>query len=1807
MNPFSDFEQQIEPQSDMQFRYPNFDFASGGCCDTCNGGTGATGPQGEPGPQGYPGPMGPQGYPGETGATGEMGPQGYPGETGATGATGYTGATGATGVTGPTGPGFECVEEFHAYVLQADGTIAVIDQETNAQVDTIAVPSITFTQDIASNAASNELYVVGQNLLAVIDTTTGEETQTIPIAATPIRVTYNAVTDRIYVQSSPSALITVLDGTTKAEVSAFTGIENLVVDTNTGNLYGVSSNLNLVAIDGQSNDVTDTIQSSTGLGYSQANMVFDASRNRLYAVSQQTMDVIDTTTNTLIDAFSLADAPGDFMQFAIDPSLNILYVASTELHLPGGFEEIWVTTYDLNTNSVLYSTSLDTLTGAFLIAVDDATGQLFVYSWPNLRIYQSNENGALEPVGSVPMSNAMGVAFVETNTCPRGATGPTGATGATGYTGPTGPTGPGMGCAMLSYTFVADGDTITMINPLTHETNVVTAPFPVAYMAVDPELRKLYIVSADGQFAVFDEPTRTFTELALSASDATAIAVNRNNHKIYVTSQESNLISIFNGYTGQFLTSISIFRPGYIVINPETNIAYVSTASGLQLLNTNSDRIIGSVDNTFNLTRMTVNYCANRIFAIDGGTGIAVIDAKCNAICAHIDVPEGVSNIVVNPRLALLYVVTADGSAVLVYDTCNYERVGQLDLPPSAQINGISIDLPNHLLYLTDASGASFVFVLDGGTNEQTGLMPGVINTGGVVTMACNPPCNTNPCCGRAPSPAPPPLPNDDFFVRAFPTSFILPGGTVWLEILFNDYYGAYGAGVSLFVGDYQDFDEVEGLSATPAQGMFHTLMPGIPEGLETLHNRYAQPPTHDVVQALDIEPQAASACTFVWELRNHTSPDTTLTPLGESAFVVSGMDEYGPIVVRATCLETGRYQESIIRVQPTITIATTENSVYAGEELPISATVENGNAAELTWSIISPHAAGTRISPSHGANVALIVAPNETATSLHIVTHMPSGPGGAGVFIAVLQPPEPTIALTPDSETITAGTGVTIVADVQNGDSSQLSWIILTPHVAPNTFLTQSNGDSTALFVDTNETAPSITIRAWLGSGGENIIRDVTIFVEPQTAYPNSIDVTATPPEGVRAGAVTLQAIADQGTAFLFDNLHWSLREPHNFGTQLSSDTGDFILLHIDANEAAPSLVVDWTATTPLQTLSGTTVIPIDQPASLFEIIASENPAAPGSGIQLFADTSCDQLTWTIEHRQSGNTWLDTVSNNNTIYLYIGADEPGPVIVRAQCDDGSGYGEITVYVEEPEALYPTSVSALANPAEGVPAGNVLILAIADQNPAFLTDNLHWTILEPRAPGTLLSRSTGNALTLHIDANETASSLTLEWTLTTPTQTLSDTLVIPVQQPPEPLVITATSNPALPGEHVELHIEGDCVSEWAIVSGSLAAGTQLFLQDQPWNYNILIIGENQREPIVVRATCEADGNYGEITITVQQPTEPLEPAIIASATHVPPGSVVQLATNLGCAATWWMEGPSSGTLEHSWVPVTHNTLHIGSSVDERFVIYASCDGHNVEIVITTGYGEAPLYRLTGITASTTTAHPGDNVELDSVGICPPVNWEIVGSRHAGTTLEFLQNSPVNTLRIAPAETVESITVRGTCVQDGSTAEITINVTQYPNWISVNVNPRDIPLGGTALLQATADQGDLSDLLWELSGASDPFTSLSDITGEQVTLRIGPSENPDLWVTWTLNTPSQTLMGSEAISVNQSISAVQAPLDGLLPGNQHLPPTLPIQPRSQVAPPAAPAPRPQPRVTPGLPAHHLQPHMFISDGGSVYYY
>ena len=263
---------------------------------------------------------------------------------------------------------------------------------------------------------------------------------------------------------------------------------------------------------------------------------------------------------------------------------------------------------------------------------------------------------------------------------PTGATGETGATGPTGATGETGPQGPaGPSCNQPAYTYAANGDTVYVIDPFTHAaSSVIQAPFPVASMGYDAILRKVYLVSATGEVAVINGNSNEIEgEFALPAGDysASQVAVNPNNHMVYVTSPANGEIAVVNGFSEEVLSSIPADVLGSIAVNTNTNLVYAAVTNGIDIINSNTNQVVSSIDydsESGGLQDLVANSCKNQILARDGDNSIVTIDNT--QLDSTYTFADGVRAMTLDASLMLLYVVNAAGTAVEVYDPCDMEE-----------------------------------------------------------------------------------------------------------------------------------------------------------------------------------------------------------------------------------------------------------------------------------------------------------------------------------------------------------------------------------------------------------------------------------------------------------------------------------------------------------------------------------------------------------------------------------------------------------------------------------------------------------------------------------------------------------------------------------------------------------------------------------------------------------------------------------------------------------------------------------------------------------------------------------------------------------------------------------------------------------------------------------------------------------------------------------------------------------------------------------------------------------------------------
>jgi len=198
-----------------------------------------------------------------------------------------------------------------AYMTQSQSnTVAVIDLAGPGVTGSIVVGNRP--DDVAFNASGTTAYVTNINdgTVGVINTATGTQTTTYPVAAAPLRILVGPGSSALYVTLGNGDLV--------------------VLDAGTG------APLKTIAI-----------------GDAPNGLALDAGAGRLYVSSTAgTVTVINTATNTPIDTFVVGGYPQDV---AVLPRRNALYVAN---------EQGWLDIRDLATGARLDSIPVRSAFGA---------------------------------------------------------------------------------------------------------------------------------------------------------------------------------------------------------------------------------------------------------------------------------------------------------------------------------------------------------------------------------------------------------------------------------------------------------------------------------------------------------------------------------------------------------------------------------------------------------------------------------------------------------------------------------------------------------------------------------------------------------------------------------------------------------------------------------------------------------------------------------------------------------------------------------------------------------------------------------------------------------------------------------------------------------------------------------------------------------------------------------------------------------------------------------------------------------------------------------------------------------------------------------------------------------------------------------------------------------------------------------------------------------------------------------------------------------------------------------------------------
>jgi len=296
---------------------------------------------------------------------------------------------------------------------------------------------------------------------------------------------------------------------------------------------------------------------------------------------------------------------------------------------------------------------------------------------------------------------------------------------------------------MPAYLFIADDcGALRVVDPTSNEVVAcVQVDYP-AGMAIDCDLRKLYVANEQGtsltvlntsnlqglNCIALQEYHNTYMTMQ-GELRSTRLAVNPNNHRVYIPQPGSGRLAVVNGFQDCLLDVVRVGgRPVVAAVNQRTNLVYVANHTNeIPVLNSNNNQVFAcvSLPGDAGVKDVVVDNCDSRVYALREDGSVAVIDGATNTLIESICPPDGAAALAVDQSIGLLYFINAARNAVLVYDTCTLEQIGRLDIPRSVCrcLAQLVVNTQTHLVYISDPP-ANKTHVIDGGLNMPIAEIP---------------------------------------------------------------------------------------------------------------------------------------------------------------------------------------------------------------------------------------------------------------------------------------------------------------------------------------------------------------------------------------------------------------------------------------------------------------------------------------------------------------------------------------------------------------------------------------------------------------------------------------------------------------------------------------------------------------------------------------------------------------------------------------------------------------------------------------------------------------------------------------------------------------------------------------------------------------------------------------------------------------------------------------------------------------------------------------------------------------------------
>ena len=534
------------------------------------------------------------------------------------------------------------------------GTVSIIDT-TNGAVNTITVGD--FPSGVVFSSDGEHAYVTNQtgNRVTIIEVASDTIVGTIPVGGRPIGVAVNADETRLYTANNQTGTVSVVDLTNNSVLATIpVGGQPISVVLNTSGSLAYVSNFaagKVSVIDTGSNTVLTDI-AITG----PTEIAIHDDRLYVIGVNTNTLTVIDTTTNGVIDTFPVGPGP---TQVEISPNGHYVYVtnangASTSViylnRAPvasaaptvGSPGDYGIVTGDLN----MVDPEGDTL--IYTVTAQPAYGTVTVN--PNTGVY------SYAPSLAARIAAVQSTA-IETDTFTVGVS--------DGVNVATPVTVDGVLVAELEPNAPAAVISIPSSNP-----NGTSAP---SGMTFSPDGTRAYITDLNSdQLTIIDTATGAVIGTVTIAPGALDVAASPDGTRVYTANYNAGTVSIIDTTNGAVNTITVGDFPSGVVFSSDGEHAYVTNQTGnrVTIIEVASDTIVGTIPVGGRPIGVAVNADETRLYTANNQTGtVSVVDLTNNSVIATIPVGGQPISVVLNTSGSLAYVSNFAAGKVSVIDT----------------------------------------------------------------------------------------------------------------------------------------------------------------------------------------------------------------------------------------------------------------------------------------------------------------------------------------------------------------------------------------------------------------------------------------------------------------------------------------------------------------------------------------------------------------------------------------------------------------------------------------------------------------------------------------------------------------------------------------------------------------------------------------------------------------------------------------------------------------------------------------------------------------------------------------------------------------------------------------------------------------------------------------------------------------------------------------------------------------------------------------------------------------------------------